>query len=211
MTRKFVLALFVFSFLFNYSKSQERNDFGVLLGSSYYLGDFNVGQQFYQPLPAFGALFRHNLSSMYSLRLSGAFGWVKGSYDASDHFLPFNPNPFNYTLVEFEGVVEIGFLPFDTKQGTKNRITPYVVLGIGGAYVNSRFIGHLPMGLGVKYSPMDRWAIGFEWRLHKTAFDKMDNFEIDGGIVTNKDWFSIAGLFVSYRLFKQGATCPAYK
>lgn len=195
--------------------AQEKNDIGAFGGSSYYIGDYNLHTQFYQPSFAGGVHFRHNSSDLYSIRLSAMMGDIRGDYNPDNHFLPGNKPSFSKRMTQLEGVVEIGFLPFDTKQQRRNNFSPYVVLGIGGAYIEGELLFQIPMGVGVKYSPMNRWTVGMEWKIHKTFNDNLDGYvnisNSPRSIIHNNDWFGIAGLFVSYRLVNQGAICPAYE
>ncbi len=73
----------------------------------------------------------------------------------------------------------------------------------------------LPVGLGMKYSPINRWALGLEWRFYKTSYDGIDGYinttSPPRSLIHNNDWFSMAGFFATYRIFKQSALCPAYR
>ncbi|MDX9769405.1 MAG: DUF6089 family protein [Tenuifilaceae bacterium] len=201
--------------------SQERNDIGVLAGSSYYMGDFNLSTQFYQPSPAIGVLFRHNLNEFYSLKLSGTHGNLKGYYNPNNQYLPQIPyqsfeqsfRAFDKRLVEISGAIEIGLRPFGTKPVDANSISPYVTLGVSLAIIDRDLLVNIPFGVGVKYTPFNRWTFGAEWRLHKTFNDNIDYYPTHPNQsfrIHNFDWVGIGGLFVSYRLVNKGAICPAY-
>jgi len=207
----FVLLLIWMPFLLF---SQERNDAGLIAGVSYYMGDYNPSTHFYKPSPAIGVLFRRNFNDLYSLRVTGAMGWLRGSHDPEEFFLPGETPSFSKRIIEIDGVVEIGFIPFNTHRHKRSAFTPYVAFGAGIAYVNRSIIPHIPMGVGIKYSPVNRWTLGLEWRVHKTFFDGIDDYinisDEPKSFIHNNDWFSFAGFFVSYRIFKQSAICPAY-
>ena len=196
------------------SFSQEKNDLGIITGTSYYFGDLNLGTQFYQPSPAIGFIFRNNRSDMFSLRFSGMLGSLKGSAP-QNYYLPNSPSNFSTKLFSLEATCEIGFLPFHTFFSQSRKFSPYVVLGTGLAYSNGYFIPNIPFGIGAKYSPANRWTIGLEWRLHKTFFDEIDGYQnvtsSPRSFAHNNDWFGVAGFFVTYRLINKGAVCPAYK
>ena len=205
----------IFSSLYTFS--QERNDIGVLAGSSYYMGDFNLSTQFYQPSPAIGVLFRHNLNEFYSLKLSGTHGFLRGNYQPDQHYLPLEPGQqfkdFNRQLVEISGAVEIGFRPFGTRPVDANSISPYVTLGVSMALIDRNPMLNIPFGIGIKYTPFNRWTFGAEWRLHKTFNDNIDFYPThthERFRIHNFDWVGIGGLFVSYRLVNKGVICPAY-
>ncbi|MFP4555895.1 MAG: DUF6089 family protein [Bacteroidales bacterium] len=195
--------------------AQEKNDIGAFGGTSYYFGDFNPRTQYYQPSFAGGVHFRHNLSELYSLRLSATMGDVRGEHNPDSHFLPGYTPSFSKRMTQLEGNIEIGFLPFDTKHQRRNKFSPYVILGVGGTYLQGDLLLQIPMGIGIKYSPMNRWTLGMEWKVNKTFNDNIDGYvnisDSPRSIIHNNDWFGIAGLFVSYRLVNQGAICPAYE
>ena len=195
--------------------AQERNEIGFLLGTTYYMGDYNTSTQFFQPSPAGGLLFRSNLSEYYSIRLSGLFGLVKGSHNPNNYHLPGDTPPFSTSVLEFEAVFEFGFLPYDTEISRKRNFSPYALAGIGAANISGAFIPHVPFGIGLKYSPANRWTIGLEWRLHKTFNDNIDGYinvtDSPRSIIHNNDWFAYGGFLVSFRLVNNGAICPAYE
>ena len=179
------------------------------------MGDYNPGTQFYQPSPALGVMFRRNFNEFYALRVSGLMGGLRGSYDPSKFFLPGDTPSFSSQIIELEAATEIGFIPFSTRVTNRKQFTPYVLVGVGGAYVNNSIIFHVPIGFGLKYSPINRWSFGLEWRLHKTFSDRIDGYvnvsEKPKSFLHNNDWFGFGGLLVTYRLEGKGAVCPAYE
>ncbi len=210
-----VVTLFLLSLMLSFSLfSQERKDVGFTLGSSYYTGDFNPGTPLYSPSPAFGLLFRYNLSEMYSLRASLVYGGLKGAAP-SDSYIPSVKRSFSTSVIGAEALFEMNFLKFNTTDHFKNNFAPYVLLGVGGAIVNGKVIPQVPFGVGVKYALGGRIAIGAEWKMHKTFSDSIDGYvnpsATSNSIVHNNDWFSFVGLFVTYRLFNGDFVCPAYR
>jgi hypothetical protein len=195
--------------------SQNRNEIGVIGGVSYYMGDYNLNTQFYQPSPAFGFLFKHNFTSLFGLRLSAMAGGLKGSHSNEKYFLPGATPSFSNQIIEADIAAEFGFLPFSTRQSHHKNLSPYVIVGAGAAYINGSIIPHIPMGIGFKYSPIERMSIGFEWRIHKTFYDSIDGYvnvsDKPRSFIHNNDWFGIAGIIVTYRLINKGAICPAYE
>jgi len=210
---QFFLVLFLITYLT--ASSQEKRDLGLQLGGSYYLGDYNIGKPLYQPSPAVGILFKYNLNNYYSLRFAATYGHLKGNYSPNDNYLPLGSGDFNKKLVEVEASTEINFLAFDTRQYKKQKFSPYFTIGVGMAYIEGQILPHIPFGIGLKISAGSRTAVGFEWRMHKTLSDKIDNYEnLDDGtkaFLHNNDWFSFAGIFLTYRLFNYSYTCPAYR
>lgn len=215
MIRKLFFLLPLFLLFSSLCKSQERRDLGIQAGGSYYMGDYNQGTPLYQPSPSIGAIFRYNLNKYYSLRISANYGGLKGSYSSLNQYLPGSPGSFSKQLFESEGLCEINFMSFNTKHLKKDNFSPYVILGIGGAYVGGEIIPDFPFGVGVKYCPISRITVGWEWKLCKTFNDNIDGYQnvYDGSkaIVHNNDWFSFVGLFITFRLYNKNDTCPVYK
>lgn len=196
-------------------QAQERNEMGVLLGSSYYMGDYNPSTHFYKPKPAGGVLYRRNFTNFYALRISALLGMVEGEHNPNNFFLPGQTIPFNKLLVDFKAILEVGFLPFHTGMSKPRMFSPYAIVGVGGAMIFEDFTAHIPMGIGVKYSPAHRWTIALEWTLHKTFYDNMDGYmnitDPPRSILHNNDWYGFAGIVASFRLVNNKAICPAYE
>lgn len=213
---KKLLLLSSILFLSNYiGKSQEKRDLGIQAGGSYYIGDYNLGTPFYQTTPAVGAIFKYNLNKYYSFRISANYGGLKGAYSSLNHYLPGITGSFTKQMIETEGMCEINFRSFNTKHLKNDNFSPYVTLGIGGAYVGGEIIPNFPFGVGVKYCPHSRITIGWEWRFYKTFNDNIDNYknvyEGSKAVFHNNDWFSFVGLFITFRLYNKNNTCPVYQ
>lgn len=179
------------------------------------MGDYNQGTPLYQPSPSVGLIFRYNLTKYYSLRLSVNYSNLKGDYSSANFYLPGTTGSFSKQIIESEGLCEINFMSFNTRRLKKDNFSPYVILGIGGAYIGGEVIPQFPFGVGIKYCPVSRITVGCEWRLSKTFTDNIDNYKnvYDGSKATfnNNDWFSFVGLFITFRLYNNKNTCPVYK
>ncbi|MHC1702666.1 MAG: DUF6089 family protein [Tenuifilaceae bacterium] len=216
MVRRFFLLVIILSLYFiEHIYSQEKKDLGIQVGASYYTGDYNQSKILYQPLPAIGIIFRYNLNNYYSLRASASYGGLSGNYSSFNHYLPGTTNSFTKQIIEAEILGEANFLTFNTRNAKKNIFSPYVVFGFGSAYIGGEVIPNIPFGVGLKYCPIPRLTVGFEWRLHKTFSDNIDNYQnvFDGSkaIFHNNDWFSFMGLFITFRLYNYDKICPVYK
>ena len=216
MKRKLLFLLALIPLLIQ-GQGLEKNEIGALGGASYYMGDFNLGQQFHKPSVAIGVLFRHNFNKFYAIRIAGFHGHVQGDYSNTSYYLPNTqaPTKFSHQIVELNASIEIGFKPFGTKHTDAKSVSPYVTVGGGiGLINNNNVVFNIPFGIGIKYTPFNRWTIGAEWCLHKTLNDKIDNYtpypDKKRLTIHNYDWVGIGGFFVSYRLVKKGAICPAY-
>ncbi len=199
-----------------FSVAQEKNDVGFSVGASYYMGDYNLATQFYMPSLSVGVMFRHNFNEYYAIRVSGSHGRLKGTYSESKYLLLNLPpeTGFNHQITEIAANLEIGFRPFGTKPADANKISPFVSVGVGAAFIDRNLLIQFPFGIGIKYTPSNRWTLGAQWQLHKTFTDNIDGYSnvtsIERLRIHNYDWVGIGGLFVSYRLVNKGAICPVY-
>lgn len=215
MIRIFSFTFFSIILLNSFCFSQERKDLGVQVGGSYYMGDYNYGKPLYQVSPSAGVVYRYNLNNFYSLRLSASYAMLRGSYSSFDYYLPGITGSFLKHTFESNFICEMNFMPFNTKHLKKNNFAPYVALGVGGAYLGDEIIPQLPFGIGIKYCPLPRVTIGWEWRLTKTFSDNIDDYaNVYNGskaIFHNNDWHSFIGIYITYRLHNNKYTCPVYE
>jgi len=80
----------------------------------------------------------------------------------------------------------------------------------------------LPLGIGVKYAFTKKISVSAEWMYRKTFTDALDNLPINeyNGNATfqskqtnyngHKDWYSFAGLSLTYKFSFNNSSCPAY-
>jgi hypothetical protein len=157
---------------------------------------------------------------------------------------------FSRNFIDFNTGIELGFRPLEPVVHRMNeRFTPYLFIGVGitilyadpnastedarSAYslypriygnsdINSGTIQafNIPIGIGFKYSPWQRWTIGGEWQFKKTFSDDIDRFNNvkpsdinnnkEGSLFLNTDWMSFFGVSISYRLAVK-SKCPSFK
>jgi hypothetical protein len=80
----------------------------VFCGGSYYIGDLNPAKHFVYSKPAFGAIFRYNLTTRYSLRFTATYGNVYASdADADDPFMVQRNLSFKSDILELAFGVEL--------------------------------------------------------------------------------------------------------
>ena len=205
------------AFPFQATSGQKKSDIGIIGGPSYYLGDINHSRHFYSVSPAGGLIYRYNFNARNSVRFHGIFVMLKG--DPADFEQPY-PNStteaFTTNLVELGITTEFNFMPYETTNIRRDRYTPYVAGGMGYAFVlggeptlNLSFAG------GFKYNFTRRMSAGVEWSFRKTFSDMIDNVQNIGFennvFFHNKDWYSIVGVFITYKIFDWGLDCPAYE
>jgi hypothetical protein len=212
---KYYIPFILFILLISAANAQRQTDIGLLGGCAYYMGEINPTKQFYSPSTSFGGFFRLNVNKRFAGRLSGYYLTLKGSdQDFPDRLHPDrNDETFSNSLVDFSGQVEFNFLPYTTGEG-KLLNSVYIAGGIGYSTIlsgNNSLI--IPFGLGFKIDISKRLSTGLEWSFRKTFIDNMDNVtnRLGHTLLNNNDWYSIFGLFISYKFVKFAADCPAYK
>ncbi len=239
MLRKLALVTVILGFLGNAS-AQRRVEGGPFLGVAYYNGDLNPQRQFYNVHPAFGGLLRMVFNDRLAAKGTLTLSDLSGSYPREDLLYPVAPNregyySFRRTIGDVSAQIEFNFFSFDhifkSKQTT---FTPYLSTGIattlyrkykleddGTSSHKPHFILSLPVGIGVKWKPVDWMRVGAEWSFRKTFADDLDR--VKGGaidpadpygfdessLVHNNDWYSFAGVYATFTLFKQRTPCNA--
>jgi hypothetical protein len=201
--------------------SQRNANIGIFGGVSYYMGDINPNRHLYRPAPSFGALYRYNLNARFALRGSMYYAELSGSDldfpELSHPDRPTSPASFNTSLLDMAILVEFNFLPFTPNVGNLS-YTPYISTGISGALISGTNASAVnlvsfPFGLGVKLNLTKRISTGAEWSFRKTFSDRVDGLENPSGTVTflhNNDWYSLLGVFITFKFFNFAAECPAY-
>jgi opacity protein-like surface antigen len=202
--------------------AQREANIGVFGGTSYYMGDINPNRHFYRPAPSFGFLYRYNFNARYALRLN----IFEVNLSGNDLDFPGRLNPdrpvspanFSTSLLDMSVQGEFNFLSFTPNFGKWN-YTPYLFAGAGGALVissntNATNTIAIPFGIGAKINITSRLSAGAEWGFRKTFSDRIDGVQNPSGKQTwihNNDWYSIMGIFITYKFFNFAADCPAYR
>ncbi len=205
------------------SLAQRNSDIGAFAGISYYMGDINPNRHFYRPAPSLGLIYRYNINTRYSLRANAYYADLSGN----DRDFPDRPNPdkpmsppksnFQTSLMDASLQVEFNFLPFASNEG-KWAYTPYITAGITGSMImgtNTDAVNTIsfPFGIGVKVSITSRLGAGAEWGFRKTFSDSIDgvnNPSEVSSLIHNNDWYSVTGIFITYKFFNFATECPAY-
>ena len=136
-----LLIIVVSSFGFN-AKSQQfkpNTEVGVLLGTSYYLGDLNT-VHFNQTLPTVGVVIRKNIDKRFVYKAEAMFINLRSDERNSDDTiaknrgLHFSNNAFQedgggFPLIELSGQLEFNFLPYQPGNPLYTW-TPFVYTGL---------------------------------------------------------------------------------
>jgi len=216
--KKTVLILLTFFFVFNLKSQNFNVEPGIVVGTSYYIGDINHSKHFYSPKLAFGLALRHNFNTFYALRLNIIRATISGNdADFSNIYQKARAHSFINNLYEFGLQSEFNFLNYNSYK--KKSYSPYLTVGIAFVALNnfSSYTAALPIGVGWKYSPIKKLTVSAEWVFRSTTSDKLDlllaHNENTKQITKTKsnDWYSIAGITVSYNFRSDKKWCPAYK
>ena len=217
---KKVIIIAVFSGIIFGTNAQKKVDLGIFGGGSYYLGDINQSKQFYSLSYAFGGLYRYNINQRYTIRGSVYYGNLLA--DDQDFINPFQQSrdiSYSGTVLDATLQFEFNFMPYSTF-GKSGEYTIYTTGGIGIAFINTSTLQPtyklvIPFGIGVKVNLGKKMGVGIEWGFRKMFYDNLDGYEnpIDPeyrSFIHNFDWYSIAGISLTYKIYGGSEDCPAY-
>jgi opacity protein-like surface antigen len=215
-----ILLILLLIFPSKHATAQRKSDIGIIGGASYYMGDINHSRHFYAPSPAGGIIYRYNLNPRHSFRFNMLYTSLKGSdSDFEDEYQLQRNRSFKTSIIDLAITTEFNFRDYTPTKLRKDRYTPYVAVGLGYASlmssnVNAASTATLQFGVGFKYNLSRRWSMGAEWTFRKNLNDLLDGTENigteEGVFFHNNDWYSIIGLFITYKIFNWREDCPAY-
>jgi len=199
-------------------QSQRSSDYGIFAGVSSYFGDINHEIPLYAPLPAAGFLYRYNLHPRQSLRASLFIGGLQGDdLDFNNDFQLSRAASFSGIVGELAVQFEFNFLPYSTG-GKRWDYSPYIAGGAGLAFVNTAataFTPVIPFSFGVKVNVYKNLGLEAEYGFRKTFYDNFDGLKdlvapSDYAWIHNNDWYSFAGISLTWKILSRLAGCPAY-
>jgi hypothetical protein len=210
--KKIVFTIFVF--ICPFIVNAQHNEIGILLGTSYYLGDLNPSKQFFLAKPAGGIIYRYILNPRWAIKVDGLYGCVAGDDAKSGVDVERNLS-FKSNIFEISPQFELNFLPYITGSKERDYFTPYIFGGFALFHFNPKaeYNGawyalqplstegegipslsgqkpysltqvSIPFGFGFKYSIGDYICIGAEWGLRKTFTGYIDDVS---GTYPNED------------------------
>jgi len=213
------LSWFLLLLVLPLSLSGQRNsDYGVFAGVSSYIGDINPDRLLYSPMPAGGLFYRYNFNPREALRANFFIGGLKANdLDFKSSFQRARASSFSGTVGECALQFEFNFLPYTT-QGKLWDYTPYFAAGAGAAFVTTTSfacIPVIPFSLGFKVNIYKNMGLEAEYGFRKTFYDNFDGLKdmvdpSDYAWIHNNDWYSFAGLAVTWKFYNKLAGCPAY-
>ena len=218
-----VIPAFLLFILVQSAQSQDM-EVGIFGGGSYYIGDLNPVKPFQNTQLSYGLLARYSLDTRWAFRVAVVHGKITGDASNGTPNIRNEAISFYNTLTDISGVVEFNFIPYFVGS-QHHRISPYIYAGISGFYYSgvatySKSVSEMngtnfsiPFGLGAKYSISNRVGLQVYWEMHKTFFDKLDDVYGDllpGGTIivgdpNTNDWFSFAGVSLSYKFYLPGS------
>jgi hypothetical protein len=130
------LIIFIFSaliFTSNNAFSQgidPYSEIGVMLGTSYYIGDLN-DQHLRMARPASAIQYKTNLNRRFAIRGGISAGELRGSDKLNNvDTAKFNRNlHFKSSIYELSGIIEFNFFPYETGN-LRYPFTPYIFTGL---------------------------------------------------------------------------------
>lgn len=226
MKMKKVVLFVTLVFSLNFGFTQD-GDLGPFIGAAFYVGEINQSKAFYMPSLVYGAIYKHNFAERFSLRIEGSHTKLKGN-DANSDFLYQNQRNFSFTnnVTDLSAGIEFNFLPFDKSEKNTKYFTPYIFTGLSFLVIPENvksFTFSIPFCFGMKYAISEKITLGAEWSIRKTFTDYLDKIDEDkiSNLRTlqqnkqlsynlNNDWFSYAGIILSFQIFADENQCPAY-
>ncbi|HRY32407.1 MAG TPA: DUF6089 family protein [Bacteroidales bacterium] len=202
---KKLLITYILTCLLALTAFAQRTEVGVFAGGSYYLGDLNPDKQFGNTSPAFGLVYRYNLSTRWALKMNGIYGTLRGDDASSSGWNKQRNLSFRSHILDFSGQIELNFFPYFTGS-SKYNFSPYIFTGFSifsfnpkakykGEWVELQPLGTegqgttaypgrktygltqlaFPFGVGFKISVSKHVCLGLEWSYRKTFTDYIDD------------------------------------
>lgn len=216
---KNLVILLVLILLTGSINAQRKADIGFFAGTSYYMGDINPSTHFYSPSIAVGPIIRYNFHLRSSVRFSGIYHKLKA--DPADFTIayPVPVSPFNASFIDLALNYEFNFIPYKTSD-RKNNQSFYTGFGLGYQLKLSPDLQNsftIPFAVGYKFNAGKKLSAGIEFASRKTFYDgKIDGVLNIGKVddkfhlVGNNDWYTFAGIFITYKIFNFREDCPTY-
>lgn len=211
-------------FLLSVSLSGQRKaDYGIFGGVSTYYGDINPGIFINTTRPAGGLFYRYNFNPRQALRANIYLGGLAAADSNSLNSYEIARGAwFKATIGEAALLYEFNFLPYST-QGKQWNYTPYIAGGAGIFFLSTEtnlsryttaFRPVIPVTVGFKVNIYKNIGLEAEYSIHKTFYDNFDGLKNRDFTVRseihNNDWYSFAGVAVTWKFYSKLAGCPAF-
>jgi len=197
------IVFFAFSFVGKAQQFNPNTEVGVLLGTSYYLGDLNT-THFKNILPGGGLVIRRNIDRRFSYKAELLYLNLAADDKNSNNLDTNRGLHFKSPVYELSGQIEFNFLPYDPGNALYTW-TPFVYTGVSlfhfnpqaknnnGEWVDLQPLGTegqetsssdkkyaltqfaIPIGGGVKIAVNPSFNIILEYGVRKTFTDYLDD------------------------------------
>jgi len=133
-----LIILFVYSFVGKAQQFEPNTEVGVLLGTSYYLGDLNT-THFKNVLPAGGLVIRKNIDRRFSYKAELLYLNLTADdrNNPADTIALHRGLHFKSPVYELSGQIEFNFLPYEPGNALYTW-TPFVYTGISFFHFNPK-------------------------------------------------------------------------
>jgi hypothetical protein len=186
-------------------KFQESREFGIMAGTSYYIGDLNPYRHFGGELAVgAGAMYRENLNKRWSIKGQVFYGMIAANdADSKDAWAQNRNLSFRNEILEGSCTVELNYRDYQIGN-SRDRFTPYLFMGLGiyshkpqaeylGRWYELQPLGtegqgttsgddpyalngvSIPFGVGMKLNLFSIVALSVEWGMRKTYSDYLDD------------------------------------
>ncbi len=208
-----------------YADEEYRMELGARLGGIAYMGDANYQNPLKNMRVSAGVVGRYIFNPYMAIKCDLGMGKISGDTRTIDNTFPQGQEvEFERTIYDFGLQFEYNFWPYGNgmSYNMSRRLTPYILGGMGLTIApepaENVTAAHFSIGLGVKYKFAPRWNVGIEWALRFTTTDQLDvtsteglqlddPYQINSGMLKNKDSYSMLGLTVTYDLWPRCNNC----
>ena len=123
--------------LFCHSNFSQSEEFGLWVGTSFYLGDLNPSpnKNFHKNInPALGIIYKRNHRNLrYSYRLHFMYGKVEAyDFQSEDPWQQNRSLNFQTTILELGAIIEVNFVKYKVGEMNKLNQTPFLFFGLAG-------------------------------------------------------------------------------
>ena len=192
---------------------------GLSIGMSGYAGDAS-STLYRHPGFAGQGMFRYQYDARWSFGGNIAFMTLSGNTADMDGVRPGGIEySFKSTVADLNGRVDFNFFPYGIGETYKSlrRWTPYVTAGVGVSMAfcngNTAVGPNIPLGIGFKYKPAERFNLMLEFTVTKVFNDHIDGpdlsdlNQIESSFLKNNDWYSYIAVGFTYEFGRRCETC----
>mgnify|MGYP002039136771 CR=1 FL=1 len=209
------------------------HEIGVFLGGSNLIGDIGSRKVINTKSPAFGVVYKYNITTRYSFRGSFSYSKVENkNFFTSDlnRFLTFLST--SNQITEFSTGVEFNFFDFNLHDHDFD-FSPYLYLGINYFQYDLYYTNKnqplipvkygsdlelsIPLTLGAKVKLSKQFVLSFEMGARYTFTDNLDgsnpvgefekNPNLKHGSLYNNDWYVFTGITLSFTFGRLPCYC----